>query len=175
MQIEILPDYAPVWERDDFVGEVPLYQSLRRAIGRSDQDWEDRVHDTIVWMLQHDGTTTNELGETVPIESPIGFAVSHVRGKIRDSRKRARILPHDSIDAPGKDNGPSIAEKLAAKDRADARAIIRAALRKLNPVQRAAVVLNLRGYTTRDIAARLGTNAMNVSRLSKSALAILAE
>lgn len=175
MIIETLADYTPTWDRDNFNGEVPLYQSLRSAIGRSDQDWEDRIHDTIVWMLEHRGTLTNELGEEVPIDSPIGLAVAHVKGRVKNARRKAIRNPHDSLDAPSKDDAPSLAETLAAKDRADARAIIVQALRKLKPVQRAVVRLTLSGYTTRDIAAKLSTNAMNVSRLSRRALEIMAQ
>lgn len=150
--------------------EVPLYHELRRKVSRADQDWEDRVHDSVIFMLEHSGELPNELGEMEPIKAPIALAINHVKGRIRNARRKLAIRPAVSLDAPAADGKRGIADTLASASRTDARAIIHAALRRIPRRERAVFALIQAGHTQAEVARRLKVAQPMIHRLAARAL-----
>lgn len=133
------------------------YLKLFRACQYLGQDGEDAAQDAALFLMAHPGVLPDrETGELKPIDSPVGLGVAFAKGRVRNMHRRALVL--NSLDArtPGADaDGPTFGDTLAAADDRKARDIIRDAMRALPKASRIIVALMYRGYTQREIAARL--------------------
>ena len=135
-----------------------IYTAIRRNAYRMDQDWEDRVQDAAVWLLEHDGTKTETDDEgndvTTPIEPEHAIALGtlHMRGKIRNGWKR-KI--HTSLtDAAAF----AIAERATAVRPDTTRDDLRERIAALPKASRAICVMLLEGLTQAEIAKKLTIN-----------------
>ncbi len=132
-----------------------VYTAIRKNAYRADQDWEDRVQDAAVWLLEHDGTKieTDDEGNDVvsPIEPDHAIALGtlYMKGKIRNGWKR-KI--HTSLtDAAAF----AIAERATAIKPDTTREELRERIAALPAASRAICAMLLEGLTQAEIAKKL--------------------
>lgn len=135
-----------------------VYTAIRRNAYRADQDWEDKVQDAAVWILEHDGEYTTREGEHVIVESDdhkIALGTKYMRGKIRDGRKRK---VQDSLTNP---ITFSQAERATATKptQADPRAELAERLAGLTVIQQTIARYLLAGLTQAEIAVKMQIKA----------------
>lgn len=132
--------------------------AVRRNAYRADQDWEDRVQDSLVWLLEHTGEYDTLEGDHVIVETDehkIALGTKYMRGQIRDGRKR-KI--QDSLTNP---ITFSQAERASATKptQTDPRADLAERLARLTVIQQSIARLMLAGLTQTEIAAKLQIKA----------------
>ena len=132
-----------------------IYSAIRRNAYRADQDWEDRVQDAAVWLLEHDGTKTetdedgNDVVSAIEPDHAIALGTLHMRGRIRNGWKR-KI--HTSLtDAAAF----AIAERATAVKPDSTRDDLRERIAQLPKASQAICVLLLAGLTQAEIAKKL--------------------
>lgn len=150
-----------------------IYANIRRHASRFDQDWEDKVQDAAVFLMEHDGTVdvddvrrfrmreglpTDDLPEsgTVPMteEHAARLGSLHVRGGIRNIR-RGRAIHQSLTDAAAF----AIAERATAIRPDTTRAELIERINGLPLASQEVCRLLLMGYTQAQIATKLAINA----------------
>lgn len=147
-----------------------VYTAIRRNAYRMDQDWEDRVQDAAVWLLEHEGTKTttdddgNEIVSAIEPDHAIALGTLHMRGRIRNARKRGI---QQSLTDP---ITFATAERATATkpEQTDARAMLAERLSGLTLIQQRMARYMLAGLTQREIAAKMGVSVKAIEkRLAK--------
>lgn len=135
-----------------------VYTAIRRNAHRMDQDWEDKVQDVTVWLMEHEGEYTTRNGEHVIVETDehrIALGTKYMRGKIRDGRKR-KI--QDSLTNPITFTAAEHANAVKPTQ-TDPRAELIERLAGLTLMQQAIARHLLAGLTQAEIAAKLKIKA----------------
>lgn len=141
-----------------------IYTAIRRNAYRMDQDWEDRVQDAAVWLLEHDGTKTETDDDGTEVVSPIepdhaiALGTLHMRGRIRNGWKR-KI--HTSLTDEA---AFAIAERATAIKPDTTRADLLERIAALKPMQQDVCRMLLAGMTQAEIAVKLQIKAATLRK-----------
>lgn len=133
-----------------------IYQSVRKVAAVHYQDNEDRLHDAMVFLLEHPGVTEHTDADgrlTVrPVENPAGLAVLHMRGRVRNARRKLVAESLDQFEEFVRDRVTA----LRAEAQQERRTLVREILRTLSPKDRMIAILHMRGLSHVDIARQSG-------------------